>query len=238
MIAKMRLRFFGAILASLTLRCVCGGVGPESAPESANTSPELVLGTIRVNAAERTLVFPACVNLREGAVEYGIVTPLGALHESLLVTDVNPVELHAAVLLLGVKPPAAATPTGPVRLDADYLRAQPALTGQPVRLWLRWKSGEQAKRVPLEDWLVYSDGKPVAFGPWVYTGSFMQEGGRFAALGEGSVLCLVTNPAALLNNPRPGHGDDHVWEVRGASVPPVGTPVEVEIRIEKRPEAK
>ena len=191
-------------------------------------------GVIEVDAVERTVIFPAKVQMAEGALEYGIVTPVGPVHESLLVAQINPVELHAAVLLLGVKVrpvPLGGELSG--RLDAETLRGRPEIAGVSVSVRLSWKSGDEEKQAALEDWLVYSDGRRVAEGPWLYSGSYLQEGGHFAAQGEGSVLCLVTNPAALLNNPRVGHEDDHIWEVRSGVVPSVGTAVEVVIRVPK-----
>lgn len=188
-------------------------------------------GALKVDGDSRTVVFPAKLNLREGALEYGLVTKTGPVHESLLVTAVNPVEIHAAFLLLGVNgqniPPVGVRE----RLDSESLRNAPELAGQPVEVKLVWNEGGQEKRTALEDWLIYTDGRKVASGPWLYTGSYMQEGGGFAAQSEGSVLCLVSNPASLLNNPRSGRTDDHAWAARTAVLPPSDTDVTVEIAL-------
>ena len=51
--------------------------------------------------------------------------------------------------------------------------------------------------------------------------------GRFLAQTEGAFVALVTNPSALLNNPRKGSDNDQMWGVNEKAVPPVNTPVEI-----------
>jgi hypothetical protein len=68
-------------------------------------------------------------------------------------------------------------------------------------------------------------------GPWLYTGSFFYEN-RFIAQVEGAFAAMVTYPGALINNPRSGSNDDHIWFVKKSAVPPAGTPVEFSITLE------
>src|SRR3989442_9675353 len=59
------------------------------------------VGAVRIDREQRTLRFPALVNLREGNLEYLLVTSFGKTHESLLRTEVRPFQLQVALLLLG-----------------------------------------------------------------------------------------------------------------------------------------
>ncbi len=196
-------------------------------------APALLEGRLlRVDASAGTVTFPATVHLAEGALEYAIVTPTGAVHESLLVTEVDPVDLHAACLLLGWKPehpqPDMVGGLGGA-LTAETLRAAPDLAGVAVRLRITWNITGTQQEAYLENWVrTVPEGRVAEPGAWTYTGSYLA-GTQFASKSEGSVVCLVTNPAALINNPRPHHDDDHAWEVNSAQVPAVGTPVTVSI---------
>jgi hypothetical protein len=68
-------------------------------------------------------------------------------------------------------------------------------------------------------------------GPWIYTGSMFGADGGFIAQQQGMFACLVTNPGALINNPRKVNNDDRVWVVNEKAVPPVETPVEIVITL-------
>ena len=62
---------------------------------------KLRLGEVEIDRSARTLSFPAKVNAVEGAIEYALVTSKGKTHESLLVTDALPRDIHLGCLLLG-----------------------------------------------------------------------------------------------------------------------------------------
>lgn len=188
-------------------------------------------GAVRIEAKQRTVSFPAKLNQEAGALEYGIVTPSGSVHESLLVAEVDPVELHAAFLLLGVKPAVSQAGSEPQGLNAESLALAPELVGVPIEVRLRWEIAGRQRQGFLEDWIRYKpEASAAASGPWTYTGSYLA-GGHFAAASEGALLCLVTNAAALMNNPRRGNRNDHAWEVYAEKVPPQGTDVRVEVAV-------
>ena len=61
------------------------------------------LGKVRLNKNDRTVTIPAAINMREGTVEYLLVTTAGKTHESVLRTDAEPYHIHLAMLLLAAK---------------------------------------------------------------------------------------------------------------------------------------
>jgi hypothetical protein len=199
------------------------------------------IGAIRLDKNEGALTFPAKVNMTDGLVEYLMVTPQGAVHESVLISDVEPQDVHMAMLLLGAKGMAAGQEgKAPERIDAAFLAKAPKLTGDRILLSVRWKDKDGKElTAPAERWLVrkiFTPKKPAKLasaedGPWLYTGSFIYEN-RFIAQVEGAVAALVTFPSALINNPRTGSNDDHVWFVKTEAVPPAGTPVEFTIKLQ------
>ncbi len=214
---------------------------PANAPAEASALREISpgifqIGSLRLDKAQHTVTFPGRLNMAEGALEYLLVTPGGSTHESLLVTEIQPTDLHFAMLLLGAKGAGLTTPAPedapPAQLNKEYLQHAPKLQGDAIRLRVKWKAGDAEKTVAVEDWLLDTKSqKAVARGPWIYTGS-MFKGGQFLAQVEGTLAALVTQPSALINNPRPHNDDDTAWEVNAKAVPGVDTPLEIIIQLE------
>jgi hypothetical protein len=219
------------------------GEEPLSPPSTASSimheiSPGVYeVGRLRIDQTTRILTFPCTVNMDRGPLEYLLVTPSGNAHESLLVTaDVEPRDLHLAMLLLGAKgastpPPSADAP--PAQLSKEYLEHAPKLVGDPILITAKWQTKDGLeKKTPVEDWILKTDvHKPAERGPWIYNGSMFGQGGRFLAQVEGNFAALVTNPAALINNPRKGSDDDQIWDVNAKAVPPAKTPIELAIEL-------
>jgi hypothetical protein len=191
------------------------------------------LGKLRLDKHTRSVSFPGKVNMDKDLVEYVLVTSMGATHESLLSSEVQPSDVHFAMLLLGAKGAGLLAPqpgdAPPGQIDAEYLRTAPRLKGDNVTFSVKWKDHAGIERTsPVEDWLMHAETrKPVPHGPWIYTGSMFGQEGGFLAQQTGTFASVVTNPAALINNPRPGNNDDKVWAVNDKAVPPVDTPVEI-----------
>ncbi len=180
------------------------------------------LGQVRLDKAKRTISFPASVNLREGQIEYVVVTATGKTHESLLRTAAEPFHLQLAFLLLGAKG------AGTNALPEDPARPLP---GDEVEIELSWTVDGRPGRFRAEQFV--HDGKangPAARGVWIYNGSRLREDG-FAAQLDGSIVSLITDGDALINNPRPGRENDDNWLVRTNNLPPLNAPVEVTIKL-------
>ena len=189
------------------------------------------VGAVRFDKTARTASFSAKVVLREGLAEYLLVTDIGKNYESVLETTIRPFDLHVAMLLMGAKATENTRSSEPDRLDSEFLKTAPPLKGDSIEVSLSWKEGEKERRVAGEELLLNTQrNKPMSKGPWTYNGSILNEG-RFLADTGGSIIALVTDPAALINNPRPGHDDDHVWTVRTKALPPNDAVVEVTIKL-------
>jgi len=180
------------------------------------------LGLVRVDQRERLVSFPAMINMKEGPVEYLLVATTGKTHESLLRTEARPQDIHLAFLLLGAKG------AGTNALPEDP--AQP-IPGEKVTLEISWKQGASEQRQPAEKFVRSSKtNEPISPGPWIYNGSRLRDDG-FAAQLDGSIVSLITDPDALMNNPRPGREDDDYWKAYGGGLPPLHAPVIVSIRL-------
>ena len=182
------------------------------------------LGLVRFDQQRRAVTVPAFVNLREGVLEYLLVHSDGKTHESLLRTDAEPHHIHVAMLLLG------AHGAGTNGLPQDPAIALP---GDRVTIEVVWKKRSKEVRVRAET-LVRDRKKKAALrkGDWTYTGSRLREDG-FAAQADGSIISLITDPDALVNNPRPGREDDDRWLAKPGNLPPFNEPVQVVITLNK-----
>lgn len=180
------------------------------------------IGEVRIDQPQRTVSFPATVNLRDGNIEYVVVAVTGKTHESIFKTTAQPQHVQIALLLLGARGATNALPEDP---------AQP-LPGTPAAIEIRWtEAGGKTQAFGADVFIQDRRAqKALASGNWVYTGSRLREDG-FAAQVDGSIVSLITDSDALVNNPRPGREDDDNWLVRTNQLPALGQPVEVTIRL-------
>jgi hypothetical protein len=232
----------GCALALTTAQAQDADVPPPT-PIMREIGPGLFeIGKIQLDQKARTIRFPGFLNMKDGIIEYLLVTEQGSTHESLLVSSIQPNELHFAMLLLGAKGSGdeqrAPGDPPPGQIDAKYLKKAPKLKGDDINISVKWTSGEETKTTPVEDWIFNSEKKkPAERGPWIYNGSYFNDG-HFMAQIEGAFGALVTYQSALINNPRPGNDNDGIWTVNEKAVPAVKTPLEIIIQLLPAPEAK
>ena len=183
------------------------------------------LGLVRLDQQHRTVTLPAFVNLREGALEYILVHSHGKTHESLLRTDAQPQHIHVAMLLLG----ARGAQTNALPLDPAL-----PLPGDAVTIEVVWKKKSREVRARAEAFVKDRKRKSaLKAGEWTYTGSRIRDDG-FAAQADGSIISLITDPDALVNNPRPGREDDDNWLARPGNLPAFDQPVQVVITLKRK----
>jgi hypothetical protein len=177
------------------------------------------IGKIRCDRTAGSIAFPAAVNAREGLIEYALVTTKGKIHEALLSTEVSPLHLQMAALLLGWAPQdGSGKNTVPVTIDVG------------------WETNGPAKKLPLEDLVALARESPqgktgatLGRGPWQYQGSVIESGG-FAAERDGSIISIISDPAALAANSRAGRDDDTLHVANTAALPTAAAPVTITIR--------
>lgn len=176
------------------------------------------IGIVTFDQAARTVTIPARVNMREGGVEYALVTEQGKRHEAIFSTEARPEHIHLGCLLLGQREAALA---GAVPTDAA------------VSVEVAWETNGPEKRVPLAECVALAKDSPdqpggatLSAGPWLYNGSRIDAAG-FAAAREGSLISIIRDEAALLNNPRADRDNDEIHIAHAALLPRVGMPVRI-----------
>lgn len=189
----------------------CATVPPAPVPEAGRL---LRQGTVQVDPELRCVVVTGYLNMVEGPIELLACGPGGKVHESVLVLEVNPVDLQAALLLIGLKsgPPMKELGVGPPQ-------------GDRVRVWVQWEQDGRRVVLPLEqlayDWRAQ---RALRTDGWVFTGSMFLDG-KFKALAEESLIVSYWDPWAILNVNSPLGADDESLSVNRDVVPPLHTPI-------------
>ena len=190
------------------------------------------IGDIEFRKDTRSIRIPAEVNMTEGLLEYALVHTDGKIHESLLLTRVNPTHVNIAFKLLGFK----ASQELFYALEEDGSASgklievdEKTKAAARIKVTLEWKQKQETKSAALHDWISHAiSERPMPAAPWVYGGSFLVEG-KFAAETSGDLIAIFTNQASLLNYAGKDHDNDEVWIPTHGRVPPEGTSVTVVI---------
>jgi len=136
---------------------------------------------------------PASVLVRDDLLEYLLVGPNGASHESLFLTEVRPSLLNAALLALGVEPGTNAR-WEPIEGAEGEHRALPP-EGDGFLLYLAWREGEEVYFYRVDDLLSnLATGRSMRRHRWVFLGS------RFKAMREGEPEQFVADLEGNLVN--------------------------------------
>jgi hypothetical protein len=218
------------LLFVLLVTCSAGPVQAASGTGTGSTNltvrplggARFEIGQVTLDKAERSVSFPASINLRDETVEYAVVHKSGKTHESIFRTEAQPHDVHLAMLLLGARP----VMTNSFGSDG---KARPL--GERVAIDVSWTNHSTPVRCAMEDLVVNRDTKAsLPRGEWIYNGSNFSEG-AFTAQRDGSIISLHIDPGALINNPRPGRENDDLHLPNGAKLPASGVPIEITIRL-------
>src|SRR5688572_23652331 len=177
-------------LAALTLLAspLAAAVGT-NAPIKELPGGRLQIGLVTLDPKEKSLSFPAAVNIRTGLVEYAVVTTNGKVHESIFKTEAEPFHIHTAMLLLGARLETNIDATAffdPKReIPGPKLKIDVIIPGPHSRTNLidRFVRNAQDK-TPRENQIPF----------WIYNGSRFSDG-TFLAQREGSIISLIADPA-------------------------------------------
>ena len=179
------------------------------------------IGTAIVDTEARTVTCNGEINMDDGPIEYLAVAPKGKLHESLLRIDVRPLYLQVALLMLDLEPKNVLTGQGD--------KATPQ--GDPVEIRVRWRDAQGMQQDVRAEELVASlpGEKGMAKHDWVFTGSRILRDLGFEADVSKSLVAVWHDPAAILDNPLPG-GGDNAYIVNPKRTPKRGTRIELVLK--------
>jgi hypothetical protein len=188
------------------------------------------IGRVTFDKQQRSVTLPARVTIRTQVIEYALVTEQGKAYESLLTTEASPTDIHLAFLLLGVSP---------VGVGGELRTAAVLPATNAVRVEVNWETNGHPISIALADWigLANTPAEPsarFALDQWLYNGSVIDPNG-FAAQREGSIVALIRDPAALINNPGADRDNDAIHWPNLKVLPPEGTRLHITFRLPPRP---
>lgn len=217
---------------------------PHPAAATAETAPSLaeVFPHVRVDTKTRVVEVDATVPIDAHNEKTPIVyleliacTPDTKEHEVLAVTKALPRHVHAALLMIGLKPgkPGEWDWTGP------ELVAHPP-TGDPVGVSIAYEKDGKVVEAPATDWVVsQKSGKTLAStgDHFVFAGSrIVTRQGRewYEAEGSGTLIGLTTFGGETIAWSRMYHNESDIeepqWIANAELVPAYGTRVVLKLR--------
>jgi len=178
---------------------------------------------------------------RDGLLEYLLVGPRGAGHESLFGTQVGASAIHTAMLLMGFAPGANAqwianpmgAQIGARRPSFDVLPPEHAAGAPGVHLYAGWRRGDEVYFYRIEDLIAdLSTGAAMRRHGWVYLGSKEipprgDQPGGFAADLVGNLIsvCFFAEGQTLATAALPECLDQTIWTANPWLLPERGQPV-------------
>lgn len=191
------------------------------------------VGNIRIHKPSKEIVFDACVNQIGGPIEYLLVTNRGKTHESLFSCQIRPIDLNVAFLLLGYEPsPELFEIRTPDHRPTGHYPKVPETVRSLARLHISatWTTDGKSMSAAVNDFIMNEEtGKPMAAGPWLYTGSAITETG-FRAEQTGDIAAVFSDPSAMINHPGKSRIRDDVWSVKRGPLPAKGATVKITIK--------
>jgi hypothetical protein len=220
--------------------------GPVS-PEVRALVDELENQGVQLDPGHGLVSIAATVEVRDDLLEYLLVGPAGASHESVFQTQVLPSVLNVAMLSLGVEPGSNASwqPKDPPISEEElrdgvspYDVTPPA--GDGFYMYAGWRDGGEVYFYRMEDLLRnLMTGRAMQRHRWVYLGSRMvSEPDRGADVFAADVYHNIVNVSffsegyTLLTGALPQCLEQTIWMANGWLVPARGSPVRLVFSLE------
>ncbi len=162
-------------------------------------SGNIMIGCAFIRKSDRTISFPGRINIRDGVIEVLVSTRRGRMHESLIVTDLDPFQLQMALILAGYRNGDWKT------ADTFQIEVVP----------------EKSVRLPIDEWLYDNTAKKKKTrGAYFFAGSSFKDGRCLASL-EGNLININSlDKNTILNAAPDGDAPLHEYIVRKEKIPP------------------
>ena len=96
-----------------------------------------------------------------------------------------------------------------------------------MKIRLEWQQDGESRTATINELIHHAaTEKPMAGDPWVYGGSYIEDG-YFIAESSGDLIAIFLSNAAMINFSGKDNRSDEVWLPHPTRIPEVGTPVTV-----------
>ena len=178
-----------------------------------------------IDAASRELIVTGYVNQVRGAIELLACGTGGKVHESVFVLFVEPKDLQAGLLLLGLKHGA---PMPGIGMEPPE--------GDEVVIEVEWEQAGQIHRRNAEYFVFNAKKREQAeHDTWIFNGSTVEDG-LFMAGAEESLIATYWDPWSIINIESELGGDDEILTVYEERVPPMHHNISMRIRAAEKDE--
>ncbi|NOT31370.1 MAG: hypothetical protein HOP15_13065 [Planctomycetes bacterium] len=232
--------FFAAAAGGVPAKAPAQQPAQKPLPAEGELEAALVAAGLTLDRAAGVLSLPASVRVKNDLLEYLLVGPHGAAHESLFLTTVRPSLINAGLLLLGAEPGVNAYPEDlGLRFEGNTdergrteRRVHPP-AGDGFFLYAGWREQGESYFFRIEDLLRnLASGRSLRRHRWVYLGS------RFAALKPGASKSFLADVEGnlinlsffyqgntLLTAALPECAEQTIWAANEWLLPPMDAPV-------------
>lgn len=183
------------------------------------TTTCIKIGNVIVNHKERTVSFNAQVNMKEGILEYVCCMPNGKLHESLLVSEADPLHISLGMTLLKFHRFEKFFPVRDENFEwLPFTEPKPAdYADAYVQIVMTYTQDGKEQKSDFSDFVVNSQTrKGIDPKDWLYTNSFFYEGAYQASL-SGEIISIFASRTSPINYIGDFH--DGVNDTAGSSIP-------------------
>ena len=167
------------LLASLAVQDPAKPVAPDAAGGAKEVERAFLAHDVHLDLARGLCWIPVAIDVRDDLLEYLLVNPKGAAHESLFTTEVVPSRLNAALLALGVEPGRNAKwkakeppPTEEEMQNGALPYVVEPPSGDGFYLYAGWREGNETYFHRVDDLLRdLETGRSMRRHTWVFLGS-------------------------------------------------------------------
>lgn len=157
-----------------------------------------VLKDIVIDTDNRTVSFPCTVNMSSGLIEVVLCRPEGKVHESLLTTQVTPLEFQTALLLLGLNPVNEIQENQPESEKRTPYKTSET-PGDSVIVFLETEKDGEAVKKRIGNY-IYNEQKKSVLEPstWLFRGAVTMVDDFVVLDPEVSMIVTYHDPVALM----------------------------------------
>ena len=183
---------FAFTIGEASAQVTLPATGPLARPAVEKVGDNLFrVGSLRVDTAKHEVSLPGKVNDTQ-VLEFIANTKNGfRAYESAFELESDGVTFNLAMILIGLDKANSVLP----RFHFD---PNPPV-GDPVEVWIEWKAGDETKRMRADE-ILWDKEKKQAFprAQWVYTGSYVQEDGRYMADSDAVLIGFVHDRSSII----------------------------------------
>jgi hypothetical protein len=171
------------------------------------------INDVIINVSERSITIPTTVNMYSGLIEVVMCRPEGKTHESLLKTNVTPLEFQTALLLIGLDP-VNELPDDLALADSLSPFLSVETPGDSVYIYLESEINGELIHKPVEFFIQdQRTMKSLSQQTWLFRGALTHRSGHVIIDKDVTMIATYHDPIALMEMNNADKYDDELFYV-------------------------